>query len=92
MLKLKRRSFLGLLSAIPFAPLVAKDMGDFDFLPPEYPKEVSEIPQIPKSVTAVPNTVIYDGQIRYNTDTNQLEFYNTNQWHTLTNLELNSNA
>ena len=77
-MKLTRRSFLGLLSAIPFAPLVAKDMGDFEFLP----SEVVTIPQPLKTITKIPLPI--DGQLRYNINSNLYEVYGNNQWNIIT--------
>lgn len=75
-MKLTRRSFLGLLSAIPFTPLVAKDMGDFEFLPSEV------VTNLPQTITR-PSMPI-DGQLRYNINSNLYEVYGNNQWNIIT--------
>jgi hypothetical protein len=77
--KLTRRSFIGLLSAIPFAPLVAKDLGDFEFLPPEQPI----VPFLPTERFVTP----VNGQMRYNETTQQFEVYVKNHWEVLVSME-----
>lgn len=83
-MKLTRRTFLGLLSSLVSTPLVAKDMGDFDFLPP-----VLETPLPPKVpfVPAVfkPEPVGVTGQLRYNADTEVFEIYLKDQWKVIKN-------
>lgn len=64
---INRRKFLGLLSAIPFAPLIAKDMGDFEFLPP-----MAEVIERPISVAI--------GSIRYDEYRSLFEVYTSNGW------------
>jgi hypothetical protein len=77
---MNRRGILKLFSAIPFAPLVAKDMGDFDFLPPDIPRsnvEVkSQIPQIKQEISEV------TGALRWhmNGDYQRMEIYDGTEW------------
>lgn len=73
-MKLTRRNFLGLLSAIPFTPLVAKDMADFEFLPPM----VERVTRPTMAVT---------GQIRYNETTQQFEVYTGHHWEVLAGMD-----
>lgn len=83
-MKLTRRSFLGILSSLVATPLVAKDMGDFDFLPPvlEAPPKIPFIPAVFR-----PEPVGVTGQLRYNLDTQQFEIYKTNHWETILTME-----
>lgn len=76
-MKLTRRTFLGLLSSLVATPLVAKDMGDFDFLPPLLKEPV--LPFLPTS--SRPSGVI--GQIRYNMDIDCLEVFTSAGWQIL---------
>jgi hypothetical protein len=83
-MKLTRRSFLGLLSAIPFTPLVAKDMGDFEFLPPERvlpPRPVIEPPKAPEYYRPAPLAAV--GELRYNLNTDTFEISDGKEFHTL---------
>ena len=73
-MKLTRRTFLGFLSALVSSPLVAKDMADFDFLPPVLSEPV--LPFLPTSTPPLP--VI--GQIRYNMDIDCLEVFTSAGW------------
>lgn len=73
-MKLSRRSFLGFLSALVSSPLVARDMGDFDFLPPE-----PVVPFLPTS-TPTRNLLPSVGQIRYNPNMDLLEVYTSAGW------------
>ena len=85
---MKRRGFFGLIGkvagAFAVSPLVAKDMGDFEYRDtPSFPAvpEVSEdISQIPVGHT--PTSPI-DGQIHYNTTLSSLEVYVNNKWITV---------
>jgi len=70
-MKLTRRTFLGLLSAIPFAPLVAKDMGDFEFLPP-----MTEVIEQPISIAV--------GTVRYHELREYYEIYTPDGWKIVT--------
>lgn len=79
MVKLTRRSFLGLLSAIPFAPLVAKDLGDFEFLPP-----MAEVLERPITVAM--------GALRYNEYRSQFEVYTNHGWEVIATMEEKQNA
>ena len=83
---MKRRGFLGLLSSIPFAPLVAKDMGDIDF-----DRDLSDLFFEPRPVEPpiVPITRVINpptpwaGQLRNNTDTAKMEIF-TDKWMEIT--------
>lgn len=75
-MKLTRRSFIGLISAIPFAPLIAKDMGDFEFLPPILERPIS----------------VAMGAIRYNEYTQQFEVYTNQGWEVIATMEEHQNA
>lgn len=78
-MKLTRRTFLGLLSAIPFTPLVAKDLGDFEFLPPEQPI----VPFLPTETFVTP----VSGQMRYNEPRQIFEVYTNQGWEVLVSME-----
>lgn len=83
---MKRRGFLGLLSSIPFAPLIAKDMGDIDFdRDLSYllfePRPV-EPPTVPIVRVINPSTPCA-GQLRFNTDTAKMEIF-TDKWMEIT--------
>lgn len=85
-MKLTRRSFLGLLSAIPFTPLIAKDMADFEFLPPQrvLPILPKPIVEAPKFSDFRPEPVSFTGQIRYNLDTQSFQVFDGVEYLTLT--------
>ena len=73
-MKLTRRTFLGLLSSLVATPLMAKDMGDFDFLPPVLSEPV--LPFLPTSTPPLP--VI--GQLRYNINLDLFEVFTSAGW------------
>lgn len=75
-MKLTRRSFLGLLSAIPFTPLIAKDLGDFEFLPSEVATNLTQ--------TITESSLPVAGQLRYNINSNLYEVYDGKQWNIIT--------
>lgn len=97
---MKRRGFFGLLGkvagALTVSPLVARDMGDFEFRDtpsfpafPEASEQVSETPEspekpeIPTQFTQRPREP-YTGDIRYNTETYKVEVYYNQDWHDIT--------
>ena len=89
MAKLTRRSFLGVLSAIPFTPLIAKDMADFDFdsdfdfLLPSITSVEPELP-LPKPIPTLRPFEPVLGQLRYNIrkypNNSVFEVYTSNGW------------
>jgi hypothetical protein len=84
-MKLTRRSFLGFLSSLVATPLVAKDMGDFDFLPPQ--RVLPPGPEVPyiEPVTEAPIRAVTVGELRYNINTDQMEVYTSTGWRSLQN-------
>lgn len=72
---ISRRTFLGFLSSLVATPLVARDMADFDFLPPE-----RIVPFLPTSTTLTRNLLPVVGQIRYNINMDLLEVYTSAGW------------
>lgn len=89
-MKTTRRGFFSFISKVASAlaplPLVARDMGDFDFLDsPGFPAvpEASEAPppKIPESTITTKKQ--YTGDIRYNTEKRIVEVYDGNKWFTV---------
>lgn len=89
---MKRRGFFGLLGkvagALTVSPLVARDMGDFEYRDtpsfpgfPEASEHPPEKPEIPTQLTTKTN---YTGDMRYNTETNKVEVYYNQDWHNIT--------
>lgn len=75
---MNRRWFLGLLSSIPFTPLVAKDMGDIDFdvdLADIVLKSTPVEPPIVPIVRTINPAPAIAGQLRFNTDTGRIEAF-----------------
>lgn len=90
-MKTTRRGFFSLVGKVAGAlaplPLVARDMGDFDFLDsPGFPAvpEDSEAPppKIPES-TRTPKKH-YVGDMRYNTENRTVEVYDGTKWFSIT--------
>lgn len=81
---ISRRTFLGFLSALVSSPLVARDMADFDFLPPELP-ELTDGPKVPfiEPLTSAEPILPPVGFLRYNSDTNEFEVVTNLGWETI---------
>lgn len=80
-MKLTRRTFLKFAAALAPAPLVAKDMADFDFLPPQA-EPVAQVVEVPKP-KLVNNAETWTGALRWNYDISAMQVYDGNQWRTL---------
>lgn len=79
---MKRRSFLQFLASLAPAPIIARDMADFDFLDtPGIPREVEPaIPVKPPPIRYVGVYVPVTGELRYNTTKYSLEWFDGENW------------
>lgn len=85
---MKRRGFFGLIGkvagALTVSPLVARDMGDFEYRDtpsfPAFPEISERTPEKPEFPTQLTTKTNYTGDMRYNTETNKVEVYYNQQW------------